>query len=255
MLIALTRPVSPAIVDCELTHLARTPIDAARAQAQHEIYEQRLVEHGCEVIRLPLEPALPDSVFVEDTAIVVDELAIITRPGALSRRPETVTMAAALREYRPLAYIAAPGVIDGGDVLRVGRTLFIGLSGRTNENAIAQVAALLAPYGYDVRAVPLTGCLHLKTAVTEIADNTLLLNPAWVDVTAFPGYRLIAVDATEPMAANALRLDDKVIYATGFPLTQATLQQAGLDSCIVDMSELAKAEGGVTCCSVIIRGR
>src|SRR5512133_1810858 len=133
MLVAVTRKVSPAIGRCELTHLDRTPIDAGVAMQQHERYEEALTALGYEVRGLEAEPDLPDSVFVEDAAIVLDEVAVITRPGAESRRPETTSIAAALREHRPLAEITEPATLDGGDVLRIGRNLYIGISGRTND--------------------------------------------------------------------------------------------------------------------------
>lgn len=252
MLIAITRAVSPAIAECELTHLAREPIDSARASAQHDNYERRLEQLGCRVRRLPVEPALPDSVFVEDTAVVTDELAVITRPGAASRRPETASIARVLEAFRKLAFIESPGTLDGGDVLRVGKTVFVGLSQRTNQEGINQLAALLNPFGYEVRAIPLADCLHLKTAVTEVADGTLLINRDWINASAFAGWKLIDVDPAEPFAANALLIGDTVVYPTAFPLTRAKLESYGVKVLTVDVSELGKAEGGVTCCSLIL---
>ncbi len=200
---------------------------------------------------LPTEPDLPDSVFVEDGAIVLDEVAIITRPGARSRRPETIGIADALGLYRRLVHIAAPGTIDGGDVQVVDRTAYIGLSERTNEHAVEQVRTTLAPFGYTVIAVPLTGCLHLKTAIGLVAPNTLLINRNWVDASAFQGVRMIDVDPAEPWAACALLVGDTVIYPAGFDRTCARLTDAGIRTREVEVGELAKAEGGVTCCSLI----
>ncbi len=251
MLIAITREVSPAIADCELTHLEREPIDPARAAAQHHEYELCLQQLGCRVQQLPMEPTLPDSVFVEDVAIVVEELAVITRPGAASRRPEVVPVARALEQHRPLGFIESPGTLDGGDVLRLGKTLFVGLTRRTNSEGIRQLATLLAPFGYEVRAVPLADCLHLKTAVTQVAGDTLLINRTWTDDSVFTGWKLIDVDAAEPFAANALQIGDTVIYPTGFPATRAKLEHHKINVLSVDVSELGKAEGGVTCCSLI----
>ena len=253
-LTAITRKVSPALARCELTHLDREPIDVARASTQHDAYERRLESLGCRVVSLPAEPELPDSVFVEDVAIVVDELAVVTRPGAASRRPETASVARALATHRPLAEIAAPGTLDGGDVLRLGLRLLVGESGRSSDAGIEQLATLLRPHGYSVEAIGVHGCLHLKSAVTQVAPDAVLVNPAWVDRAAFAGWRVIEVDPNEAYAANALLIGDTAIYPTAFPRTAARLERAGIRLVMVDLSELAKAEGAVTCCSVILAG-
>ena len=251
MKIAITREISDAFERCELTHLARQPIDLANARRQHDAYEKALVGAGCRVDRIPATDDMPDSVFVEDAAIVVDELAIVTRPGAESRRRETAAVAAALAPYRPLVTIEAPGAIDGGDVLRVGTRVFVGESARTNSAAIAQLIHHLAPLGYTVHAVKVEGCLHLKSAVSAITEDTLLFNPAWVHGDAFRPLTLVEVDPAEAYAANALLVGDDVIYPTAFPRTAARIRQRGGRVVQVDVSELAKAEGAVTCCSVI----
>jgi len=251
MLMAITREISPSIGRCALTHLEREPIDLEKARVQHRQYERTLVAAGCQVRTLPAEPDLPDSVFVEDAAIVLDELAIITRPGAASRRPETHSVAGALRPYRPLSFIQPPATVDGGDVLRVGRRLFIGLSRRTNPQAIEQVQRLLSPLGYTVHSVPVHGCLHLKSAVTQVADDTLLMNPAWVDHRAFGQMNVIDVHPSEPYGANALLLGERVIYADAYPATSQRLMDQSIPLQIVPLSELAKAEGAVTCCSLV----
>jgi dimethylargininase len=254
MLIAITREISPAFNRCELTHLDRQPIDLDLARAQHQQYEAALHELGCDVHSLPAEPDLPDSVFVEDVAIVVDEVAIITRPGAVSRRPEAESIARALSRYRQLCYIEAPGTVDGGDVLRVGKALYVGLSSRSNQAAIDQLRDYLAPYSCTVKGVAVTGCLHLKSAVTQLDDATLLINPAWVDRTEFAGMEFIEVDETEPHAANALMIGSTIIYPSSLPKTQKRLEEHGLRLKILDATEVAKAEGAVTCCSLIFRG-
>ena len=251
MIIALIRPVSPSINDCELTHLARSPIDLALAQAQHESYERCLKDLGCQVHRVKPAPDLPDAVFVEDSAVVLDEIGIVTRPGAQSRRAETAQVAETLRPLRLLRQIEEPGTLDGGDVLRVNRTLFVGRSGRTNDEGIAQLTRLAAPFGYTVTPVETDGCLHLKTAVTEVAEGTLLLNPRWVDPARFSGFELIACDPTEPFAANALRIGNSVLHAAAWQRTRERLEASGIAVVPVDASELAKAEAGVTCCSVV----
>jgi dimethylargininase len=254
-LIAITRQMSPRFSECELTHLERQPIDLDLARAQHRQYEAALRELGCEVMSLPSEPDLPDSVFVEDAALVFDEVAVITRPGADSRKPEAESIARALSPYRTLFTIEAPGTLDGGDVLRVGRTVYVGLSSRSNRSGVEQLQGFLAPYGYPVKGVEVTGCLHLKSAVTQVSEDTLLINSAWVDRAIFGEMRFIEVDAGEPSAANAVWIDDAVIYPASFPKTQQRLENAGLRLKIVDASEVAKAEGAVTCCSLIFQAR
>ena len=291
--LALTRAVPPSIQNCELTHLHRAPIDYARAVEQHASYERCLERLGCRVERLPEAPELPDSVFVEDAAVVFDDLAVIARPGAASRRPEVDAMAAALRPHRPLAFIDAPGTLDGGDVLVTPGRIFVGISGRTNEDGVRQLAAFVAPHGFEVVAVPVTGCLHLKSAVTlaflppkggshtsgeekagshsseKAGSHTsvqqeiswlpplggralLVVNREWVDVGYFDGFDLIEVDPSEPAAANVLMIGGSIICAAEHPKTRARLEARGFVTQPVPAGELAKAEGGVTCCSIIL---
>ena len=252
MLLALTRAVSPRIGECELTFADRQPIDPAIAAEEHEAYERLLVDHGCEIVHADPAPAYPDGVFVEDAAIVLDEVAVITRPGADSRRNEVESIARALEPYRALQSIIAPATIDGGDVLRAGRKLYVGLSQRTNDAAVAQLRAILDPFDYEVIATPFRGCLHLKSAVTQLDGRTLLCNPDWIDPIA--GFDMIAVDPSEPVAANVLRLGDTVIMAAEHPRTREILEQRGYRTAVVRVGELMKAEAGVTCCSVIFVG-
>lgn len=251
--IAFTRDVSPAITLCELTHVARTPIDVDVARAQHRAYEAMLSALGCEVRRVAPAPEEPDAVFIEDTAVVLDEVAVIARPGATTRRHEVIAVADALAPLRPLAHIESPATLDGGDVLVIGRVVFVGETGRTNAEGIGQLRTALAPFGYEVRGVPVSGCLHLKTAVTAVDNATVLLNPAWVSAAAFGAYRVLAVDDAEPMAANVLRVGDALVYDASFPRTLEMLRSAGFRPHTVDASELAKAEGAVTCCSLVLR--
>ena len=253
MNIAITRRVSPAINQCELTHIAREPIDYERACAQHEQYEAALRTLGLDVISLEAEPDLPDSVFVEDVALVLDECAIMLNPGAASRRPEVATVEKALAPYREIFRIQPPGTVDGGDILTVGRTVYIGISSRSTENAVEQMKAILEPRDYHVHALNVTGCLHLKSAVTQVSKDTLLINPEWVSKDDFPGMQFIEVDPSEPYAANAVLVGDTIIYPSSFPKTQTKLQAAGIRMVIVDANELAKAEGAVTCCSSFSR--
>lgn len=251
MRIAITRGLSASIASCELTYQSRKPIDVDRARRQHSDYEECLRSLGCEVHRLPEAPELPDAVFVEDIAVVLDEVAVITRPGAESRRPEIPAVAESLRPYRPLARIEAPGILDGGDILRLGQRLFVGLSRRSNGAAIRQLQDLLAVFGYGVTGVPVRDCLHLKSAVTQVAEEWLLVNPDWVDAARFGSIGIIEVDRNEPYAANALMISDRVIFPSAYPATRGRLEDQGIKVTEVDASELAKAEGAVTCCSLI----
>ncbi len=251
-MLAITRAVSRRIAECELTHVDRTPIDLGVARAQHAAYEAALEACGCRVQQLAEEPLLADSVFVEDAAIVLDEVAVLMRPGAPSRRPEVETVAEALTPWRELRAIEAPGTIDGGDVLRLGRVVWVGLSSRTTADGASQLRDLLAPFGYDVRTASVAGALHLKTAVTQVAGDTLLVNRRWIDPSVFGPFEHVVVDPAEPFAANAVLVNDRVIHSTQFPRTQERLRERGIAVVGVDASELAKAEGGVTCCSLLV---
>lgn len=248
---ALTRDVSPDMRACELSFVGRTEIDVEQARNQHRQYQQVLAALGCSVLSLPAEANLPDAVFVEDTALVLDELAVMTRPGAASRQAEVASVADMLARYRRLEFISAPGTLEGGDILRIGRRIYVGLSARSNPEGIRQLTELVAGHGYTVQAVPISGCLHLKSAVTLVADNTLLVQPLWIDPGAFPGFRIIEVDAREPHAANAVRAGAGLVYPSCFPHTLARLESAGIEVSTVDVSELQKAEGAVTCCSLL----
>lgn len=249
---AITRQPSPKLAACELTHLDRVEIDPARAVAEHEAYEQALKALGCTVQQLPAEPDLPDSVFVEDTALVLPELAVITRPGAESRRAETDSIAAALQPWRDIRRIHAPAILDGGDILRIERTLYVGLSSRTSADAVSQLRDLLEPHGYTVHAAAVQGCLHLKSAVSWLGGGTLLLNPEWIDASLFEGMDIIRVDPAEPRAANVLAIGDTVLAPAGDDRTHERLRQRGFTVRPVDITELAKAEAGMTCSSLIL---
>ena len=251
MLVALTRGVSPAIDRCELTHLDREPIEFERAREQHREYERCLEDLGFRVERLSAEPDFPDSVFVEDIALVLAEIAIITRPGAASRRGERPSVATTLEPYRDLASIRSPGVLDGGDVLTVGKQIYVGLSTRSNSESVRQLRDIVSGFGYSVTDVEFRNCLHLKSAVTQVAGDALLLNPGWVDGRAFEGLRSIEVDSSEPSAANVLLTGESVLVAAEHPKTAARLESEGFEVRTVEASELAKAEGGLTCCSLL----
>jgi dimethylargininase len=251
--VALTRDVSPAIANAELTNLPRVPIDATLAARQHAEYERVLTELGCSVVRLPAGPDMADSVFVDDTAVVLEEIALIAHLGAPSRRPETEGVEEWLKHHRLLGHIEAPGTLDGGDVLPVGRSVFVGRTSRTNEVGIEQASRVLEYFGYTLHPVTVRGCLHLKSAVTAVADDVLVINRACVPADAFSGFDLIDVDPSEPGAANVARVGDRLICAAAFPRTRERLERRGLTVSSVDLSEIAKAEGAVTCCSLIFR--
>jgi dimethylargininase len=250
--VALVRALAPSLAHCELTYLAREPIDADRAADQHRGYLAQLAAFGCRLEWLPPLPAHADGAFVEDTALLVAELAVIARPGAESRRGETGSTAAALARHRPLASIAAPATLEGGDVLRIGRTLYVGASGRTNAAGIGQLAAMLEPLGYVVRGVALSGCLHLKSACTFIPPDLLLANPAWVDPGLFDAGRVVAVDEREAFGANTLTVGGVTLVSADFPRTQRRLQAAGVSTRALDVSELHKAEAALTCMSLLL---
>jgi dimethylargininase len=251
MLTAITRAVSPAIVRCELSFIARLPIDFARAQEQHRAYESLLGKLGARIVSLPAEPDLPDSMFVEDPAIVLDELAVVLSLGTATRRREASSLAAALSKFRKLEHIQLPGTLEGGDVLRIGRKLFVGLTQRSNAEGIRQLADILQPLGYEVIAIAVTGCLHLKSAITYLGRNILLAKRAWFDVAPFAGYGWIDVDPAEPHAANALALGGTVIFPASFPRTRARIEARGFSVTPLDISELQKAESGLTCSSLL----
>jgi len=258
MITAITRQVSPSINRCELTFHVKEPIDVAKAIAQHEAYEQTLRQLGIYVVSLEAQPDLPDAVFVEDAAVVVDELAVIPIMGAASRRPETESLSRALSTYRPLSFMQPPATLDGGDVMRIGRQVFVGASSRTNAEGIAQLRAALEPFEYEVIAVDVCGCLHLKSACTYVGENSILVNRDLINVMPLSEYELIDVPASEPGSANVLLIDTviqdtrrEVIVPNAFPQTIALLEGRSLRVKAIDVSEFQKAEGGVTCKSII----
>ena len=251
MLTAITRAVSPAIGRCELTHLERRPIDAAQAEQQHRAYEECLSELGARVISLAAEPSLPDSVFVEDPALVLDEVAVITRMGAASRRDEALSLAEALSHFRPLRYLSEPATLEGGDVMRIESTLFVGASARTNAAGIEQLGRELTPLGYTVVPVAVYGCLHLKSACTYLGGDTLLVNREWIDLAPLHQFRMVDVAPGEPWAGNTLTIGGTVLIPSAFPATGEILEKAGYRVRTLDISELMKAEAALTCSSLI----
>ncbi|MFL6207899.1 MAG: dimethylarginine dimethylaminohydrolase family protein [Pyrinomonadaceae bacterium] len=253
MIVALTREPARDMSACELTYLGRQQVDAVRAAEQHRGYRRALADCGARVVTLPALDELPDSVFVEDTAIVLDELAVLTSPGVASRQPELQANAPEIARLRPVAQIEPPATIEGGDVLRVGRKIYVGLSPRTNLAGVAALSALITPHGYEVYTVALRGCLHLKSGCTAIGDETILANPDWINASVFRNYEVVGVDGDEPWAANTLRVGATVCVGAAFPRTADMLARRGYDVRAVDVSEFAKAEGGLTCMSLLFQ--
>ena len=253
MLIAVTRAVSPAINRCELGFIERQEISLAKAEEQHHLYEACLAELGASVVSLQAEPDYPDSVFVEDPAVLVDEVAVMTRMGVASRRGESESLARALERYRPLRHLREPATLEGGDVMRIGRTIFVGASHRSNRAGIGQLSAELAPFGYTVVAVEVRGALHLKTACCYIGDGVILANRDWLDTAPLREFHIVDIGPDEPRAANVLAIGDSVIVPHCFPRTAEILAGLGKKVRLIDVSELMKAEAGVTCSSLVFR--
>jgi dimethylargininase len=250
MIQSFVRIVSQSLAQCELVHVDRQAFNLELAREQHAAYVAALETTGAVVTVLPEEPDLPDATFVEDTVIVLDELAVLCRPGAKSREPEVARIKSVIEKHRKVESILAPGTLEGGDVLCVGRTVYVGLSSRTNVEGLRQLRQIIARFGYSVVPVRVKGCLHLKTAVTSPSDGLLLANPNWIEVEAFRGFELLHVAADEPWGANTLRVNDTVLVADASPRTANVLQARGLNIHRLNISELQKAEAGLTCLSV-----
>lgn len=247
---ALTRRIAD-LNGCELTYNQRQFIDTARAREQHRRYEELLLQLGLQVLSLPPEPDLPDSVFVEDTTLVLPEAAFILPMGAPSRRAERDSIATALAPFREIRQIQGPGTVDGGDVLRLGRVLYVGLSSRTNTAGAECLRRAVAPLGYTVHVVPVRNCLHLKSGCTEAGPGLLLANPDRVDVSLWPDLEIVMVPPQEPDGCNVLYLDGATVASTCFPRTLELLRSRGLDVHAIDNSEILKAEGALTCTSLL----
>lgn len=251
MLTAITREVSPCIVNCELTFLDRQPINISKAIEQHQAYEDCLTRLGVRVVSLPSEPEMPDAMFVEDTAVVVDEIAVIATMGVVTRRSELPSLTEALSRFRPLKFLNHSSTLEGGDVIQIGRTLYVGISGRTNREGVEQLGEILRPYDYEVKPVEVRSCLHLSTGCSYVGPDTMLANPTWVNTSRFEGFDIICVPETEPWAANTLVIGDKTIVGSAYTKTRALLEERGIKVESVDISELEKAEAGLTCLSLI----
>lgn len=248
--IALTHLPSARMNECIRTHAEHAEIDLARAISQHEAYRRALAQAGAEVRVLDANGAHPDAVFIEDTAIVLDEIAIITSMGAEARRDEPRAVQAALAPLRRLVRIELPATIEGGDVVRVGKTLLVGRTGRTNDAGIAALRANVTPYGYDVLSIEVRDCLHLKTACTALPDGALLVNPVWA--SELRGFELVPVAPDEPHAANVVVVEEHAIMSSAYPRTAAIVAKHARDVLTVDLSEFAKGDGCATCLSLLV---
>jgi dimethylargininase len=255
MLTAVTRLPGPELARCELTHLPREPIDHARALAQHGAYRDALRDAGVRVLELPADPSHPDGVFVEDQAVVLDEVAVLTSPAPPSRRGERAAVEAALTPFRSLLCIPPDANLEGGDVLHIDKTLFVGLTRRTSESGLRALADCVRPFGYKVVPVRVTGCLHLKSACCALDDRTLLVNRDWVETGPFSGLQLVDVVANEPYAANVLRLPGLILASAAYPATGELIRGLGYRVETIDVSELHKAESGLTCMSLLFEAR
>lgn len=255
MLSALTRGVSPTIGDCKLTFMERERIDVAAATRQHEAYRQCLTKMGVQITSLDLLPYAPDAVFIQDTAVVVDEVAIVATMGAACRAEEVESVAQVLSLHRPLKRLSPPATLEGGDIVRIGRTLYVGDSGRTNRDGIRQLSEMLAPYDYQVIPAGVRGCLHLSTGCSYLGHGLMLLNPVWVDAAPFQQFEILEVPETESWAANTIAVGDTVLMASAFERTCALVQERGFNVIATDISELQKAEGALTCMSLMFDAR
>ena len=253
-LVALTHPPSPALEAGERTHVGREPIDLAEAGRQHDAYRGVLAECGDDVHVLDVNRDLPDSTFIEDTALVLDEIAVLASMGAESRRPEPAGIEPELRKFREVARIERPAKLEGGDVVLVGRTLLVGLTSRTDMAGLRALEGIVAPLGYRVTGVTPRGALHLKTACCAVDDETLLVNAAWIDRAELRGFDIIPIVPTEPFGAEVTRVGRRLLMAAETPRTADVLRARGHDVRTTPLSEFAKAEGGPTCLSIIFRG-
>lgn len=250
--IAITRLPSRSLEDCQLTHLTRAPIDPDKAAAQHAAYRKLLASCGARVITLEADEAHPDAVFVEDPAIVLDEIAVMMSLGRPERRGERAALEAELSRHRPIERIEPPDLIDGGDVLRIGKTLYVGRSSRTDEAGIEALRRIASPYDYEVVPVTVNGCLHLKTACTALDDETILMNPEWIDRDAFSGRLIVEVPPEEPRGGCVLQVGSTVCVSAAYPKTERLVREKGYRVAATDISELHKMEGGLTCLSIML---
>jgi dimethylargininase len=254
-LVALVREPSASLGECELSWIERAPIDLTKARGQHAAYCEALRAAGADVRVLPALDHLPDASFVEDTAVVVDEVAIVGSLGVQSRAAEAEAIVEELEAYLPVRRLDHPGAtLEGGDILRIGRTVYVGRSDRTNDAGAEALRHMLEPLGYRLRGVQVDGCLHLKTACTSAGEGIVVFNPSWVSGRPFEqdGLAVVPVASSEPWAANVLRVADTLLVPAGTPATARRLREAGLEPVEVEIREFQKAEAGLTCLSLLV---
>jgi dimethylargininase len=250
----LVREISRSLGNCELLHVPRQPINIEMARQQHAAYVAALEAAGVVVTVLPEEPELPDSSFIEDPVIILDEAAVICRLGVASRAAEAESIEQEMARIRPVHRIVSPGTVEGGDVLRMGKTLYVGMSGRTNREGIGQLEEIVRRYGYHAIGVSVEGCLHLKTGVTSPAEGLVIANADWIDLSPFWRFEILRVPGAEPWGANTLAVNGLVLAAESSPRTADLLESKGLRVKRLGISELQKAEAGLTCLSVLYGG-
>ena len=250
MYVAITRPTGAEIAQCELTYIGRQPINIDLAISQHAAYLATLRRIGVEVIEIPRLEHHPDAVFVEDTALVLDEIAVLLRPGAESRRGEVASIAAAVAPYREVVAVEPPAIIDGGDIIVFGRRILVGGTSRSSEAGVAALRDLVAGYGYSVEQVPVHDVLHLKSAATVVDDRTLIHYPAYVDLS-FLDADLLAAPPEEPQGANVVAIGDHLLADASAPRTLELLRSLVDNVIAVDVSEFAKAEGAISCKGIV----
>lgn len=251
---AITRGVSLNLQACELTYRVREKINYGKAVLQLEHYCELLRRWNVNLVAIPSNQHFPDCCFVQDTAIVLDEICVIASMGATRRRGETSEVEKAISRFRPIERILLPATLDGGDVVQVDHQLFVGLSSRTNGRGIEALCRIAEPLGYTVVTVMVNGGLHLTTGCGVVNDETILLNPRWLDSRAFKGLRQLHVSEDEPWAANTIRINEMVCLEQGAPRTIDLVQPYAGRIETLDISEFRKAEGSLSCLSLIFRG-
>lgn len=244
---AIVREVPDTYAQCLTLEAIDVPIDVPKAREQHEHFCAILAGLGLEVTRLEADESLPDCCFVEDTAVLIDDLVILTNPGAPTRVKEVEAVEKSLHGVKPLAKILPPGTLDGGDVLIIEKTVYIGLSSRTNPEGIRQFAALAAPKGYAVVSVPVSGLLHLKSAVTYLGNGQVILAPAYVDASFFKEYQLLELSEAEAYCANCLNVNGTILMPEGYEQVKKRIESLGFPVIELDMSEFKKGDGALTC--------
>ena len=249
--IALTRGISAGIDRCEVSFIDRVAIDVEKMKQQHRAYEDMLRSMGYEVTQIPADDNCPDCCFIEDTALVLDEIAVITNPGSPARRGEVAGVVSTIEKFRKTVKIEPPATLEGGDVLRIGRNLYVGLTQRTNAAGVEALRKLVEPYGYRVTGVPTPGALHMKSVCTAADERTIVADPTRMDVSAFDGYDIIRIAPEEWMGGDLLPINGTVCIIEGFPKLQSALEARGFKVRAQNMSEFLKAEAGLTCLSLL----